>query len=146
MSLAEKAAKISENRATKAEAQLKAALAVIEAQTDEFRSRLEKEALQRQKAMDEESEALHIIITANAQAYGQLKDEEERLRLEWGKEAAKFKKKETRVTTLENKMETMRGKVVSARNRIVTLNTSTPYRPGQVERAIKDVLEDLKNV
>ena len=46
----------------------------------------------------------------------------------------------------ENKMSKMIGKIISAKNRITSLNASTPYRPGAVERTLVDVLEDLKNV
>jgi len=50
------------------------------------------------------------------------------------------------ISTLENKMSKMVGKVASAKNRITSLNSSTPYRPGAVERTLSDVMEDLRNV
>jgi chromosome segregation ATPase len=50
------------------------------------------------------------------------------------------------ITTLENKYNKLVGKVVSAKNKITALNQSTPYRPGAVERTLKDVLEDIGNV
>ena len=62
------------------------------------------------------------------------------------KEAKRIIPENIQVTALENKYGNLVGKVVSAKNRITSLNASTPYRPGAVERTLGDVLEDLKNV
>lgn len=53
---------------------------------------------------------------------------------------------EKKVKVADNRMSKMVGKITSAKNRIASLNASTPYRPGAVERTLMDVLEDLKNV
>lgn len=50
------------------------------------------------------------------------------------------------LATLRNKNNKIVGKVNAARRKIEALNASTPYRPGAVERALADVMEDLRNV
>lgn len=62
------------------------------------------------------------------------------------KEAERIVPENIQVTVLENKYNSVVGKVVTARNKITSLNASTPYRPGQVERTLADLLDGLKNV
>ena len=50
------------------------------------------------------------------------------------------------LATLRNKNNKIVGKVNAARRKIEALNESTPYRPGAVERALAEVMEDLRNV
>ncbi len=62
------------------------------------------------------------------------------------KEAKRIIPESLQITTLENKYNKLYNKLVSAKNKITSLNASTPYRPGAVERTLAGVMEDLKNV
>ncbi len=53
---------------------------------------------------------------------------------------------EQEASRLRNRYNTLVGKVRRARSQIGTLNSSTPYRPGAIERTFQDILEGLDNV
>ncbi len=53
---------------------------------------------------------------------------------------------EHETSVLRNRYNTLVGKVRRARSQIGTLNSSTPYRPGAIERTFQDILEGLDNV
>jgi hypothetical protein len=125
-----------------------AEISTIEHEYALFRKKYDKLAATVSGLSKRVSDAEKLVEKSNNKlivAEGKLKAAEKRVEELEAKEK-KVIPENIHITTLENKYNQLIGKVVAAKNKIIALNMSTPYRPGSVERTLRDVLEDIGNV
>ena len=143
---AEKANKVLENLTIKLEERLRIANKQLQEDVTELQRRLVVDFENKSRGLEKTNEKLEGTIRDSDKViktlYTTIKNKTDDLVAM----TRKVDSIEQERTTLENKANKIIGKIASAKNRIVSLNASTPYRPGAIERTLMDVLEDLKNV
>ena len=143
---AEKRAKTAENKVTAVEEKLRVSQQELDSDVTEYKNRLQKEYENKSSGLQKENKKMRDAVDDSMKIADQLRTMLSNITHDLNEMTKNVKSTENELTTLNNKSNTIVGKVASARNRIRSLNASTPYRPGAVERTLMDVLEDLKNV